>query len=139
MKKKVIKVFTDASLCPITKAWGIGVWLNIDGTTCKFTRSGINMFKNIQRIELHAIHEAISYLYANFDTRGSVLTISSDSTVAIGNLNKQSTIRILELASLKIKHVKAHKGIRTVESSINTIVDSLAYAAMLDQRVKVMV
>lgn len=126
-----ITVFTDASYCAKTKAWGIGVWLKDCNTEVAITQSfgGKGDFNNIIEVESFGLHCGIQ-LVRERNPQDKILTIQCDCLGAFNNFNQDIIKNDLKLKVCKFKHVKAHTTHKTARSTVNRIVDSLAKSAM---------
>lgn len=131
-----ITVFTDASHCPDTNAYGLGVWIkHSDGKIITLSTGGIGL-KDSTQAEYAGINYALNYIKANLDSRGKILVLQCDSIAALEKLDQFCVKVRLQLKFLKLKHVKGHTNGRTRRTRVNSIVDRLAYNAMVEQRAK---
>lgn len=121
-----ITVFTDASHCPNTNAYGIGVWIkHSDGKIITLSTGGIGL-KDSTQAEYAGINYALNYIKANLDSRGKILVLQCDSIAALEKLDQFCVKVRLQLKFLKLKHVKGHTNARSNRTRVNAIVDRLA-------------
>lgn len=127
-----VTIFTDASFCPETKAYGCAYWIkhspNVEPLLNSFGGVGI---QNIGKAETLAIEEAVKAA-EEFIEIDSVVVIQSDSTEALSQVNLTQLRASCKF--VKLKHVKAHTDQRTKRTSVNRIVDKLARKAMQSYR-----
>lgn len=129
-----ITVFTDASHCPNTNAWGIGVWIRYGtGEPVTYSKGGIGL-KNSTDAEIEGINDALKYLQENVDTSNHILVLQCDNIEALKRLDQFRVKLNLKLRHIKLKHVKGHTNGRTRRTRVNSIVDGLARDAMLANR-----
>lgn len=126
---KFVTVFTDASHCPDTNAWGVAVWIK-----CKeypkahiFTRGGIGL-TNSTEAEAEGIKLALEHLIAEEITANRIVVIQCDNIEALKRFeaSHMKWKMTLKAEVLKFKHVKGHSGHGTNRSYINRICDERA-------------
>lgn len=133
---RYISVFTDASFCPDTKAWGYGWWIKYGSPAITRTGSGGGLgIVNSNEAEIGAIKAALQWVEDNLkgpDTLNKVLVLQSDCTGALNcvqpDLNKLAIKCLMQRAYSK--HVKGHRGHETPRNSVNTTCDRLAREQM---------
>ena len=129
-----ITVFTDASHCPDTNAYGIGVWVRAGADPIvTYSKCGIGL-KDSTQAEYFGITDAIEYIKKHCKTKGKVLVLQCDNISALEKLDVFRVKLHLKLKHVKLKHVKGHTNARTRRTRVNTIVDRLAYNAMCSAR-----
>ncbi|MFW0778546.1 MAG: hypothetical protein ACN2B6_12595 [Rickettsiales bacterium] len=130
-----VTIFTDASVCHNTKAYGCALWAKAGKSAKPFQKAwGGRGCKGSSYAELEALEGAVWYALNEIDCTGMVVVIQSD---CIGALNKLDISALRSKAKyVKLKHVKAHVGKRTNRSKVNDIVDQMARRAMQRWRKK---
>lgn len=124
-KDLFITVFTDASWCPSTKAYGYAVWIR-DGQKPihMFGDGGVGMESSFFA-ETAGLEAARKHILEHCDVTDRILVIQCDNIGALNNLNlmelKERGIRFI-----KRKHVKGHTAHKTNRSKVNELVDKLA-------------
>ena len=129
-----VTVFTDASWCPETKAFGCAYWIKDGNTEAAKTHSwGGYTKKGPEHAETNALLGALDYVEKNISVWKRVVVIQSDCLNALRKLD----IRPLHKAGakhVKLKHVKAHTSHNTKRSKVNQLVDRLAKQQMKQYR-----
>lgn len=135
-----ITVFTDASYCPNTGAWGYGFWMKYGQPAKTVTGGGGGMTtKSSFEAELAALRHALTHLGENLeadDLKGKRLVLQSDCTGALAaiQIDLIHFRRNHQLAMAYTKHVKGHQGHATPRNSVNTTCDSIARRHMKHHR-----
>lgn len=123
---KFITVFTDASHCPDTLAYGLGVWIkHSNGIIIEISKGGIGL-KDSTEAEYAGINFALNYIKENLDSRGKILVLQCDNIAALEKLDQFRAKLALQLSHIKLKHVKGHTNGRSNRTRVNAIVDRLA-------------
>lgn len=130
-----ITVFTDASYCPSTKAYGCATWVR-DGTKPAFKTvwGGVGL-KGSFDAELEALNRAVSAVFSNCEVLGRVVVIQSDCIAALDRVGLRKLRKYAK--HVKLKHVKAHTGGQTKRSYVNDWCDKAAYEEMVKHRTEV--
>lgn len=129
-----VTVFTDASHCPDTNAYGIGVWVRAGADSIvTYSKCGIGL-KDSTQAEYFGITDAIEYLKEHCETKDKILVLQCDNLSALNQLDIFRIKLQLKLKHVKLKHVKGHTNARTRRTRVNSIVDGLAYNAMAEAR-----
>lgn len=129
-----ITVFTDASHCPDTNAYGIGVWVRAGADPIvTYSKRGIGL-KDSTQAEYFGITDALKYIKEHCETKNKVLVLQCDNISALGKLDVFRVKLSLKLKHVKLKHVKGHTNGKTRRTRVNSIVDGLAYNAMSSAR-----
>lgn len=128
-----ITVFTDASWCPETKAYGCAIWGKAGKAGSAVTHSwGGHGAPSAEAAEFAALEGAVWWVQNETNHINKVIVIQSDCINALRKLN----IDDLKYRSkfVKLKHVKAHTSGRTRRTKVNDICDQLAKTEMRKYR-----
>ena len=124
-----ITVFTDASHCSNTHAYGWAVWIKVSGeTTIRLSGGGLGL-KYSHLAEREGLEQAVKWLNDNYHTvceKRPFLSLQCDCE---GELNR---INVAKLPFTRVwkKHVKAHRGYACKRSAVNTWCDKEARRLM---------
>jgi len=149
MTENTVTVNTDASFCPHTKAAGYAFWISCNGG--RYKKHGVlKGVKNPGEAEMHAIANALHYLYSSPYTKDQVFSkiwINSDCLDALSRIQDESEgteaerfiqIRLALLledkGELLCRHVRAHRHTRTPRNYVNDWCDTMAKKSMRIRR-----
>ncbi len=133
-----ITVFTDASWCPETKAFGCAMWIKAADLQKphKYSFGGLDMQDNIVA-ETLALNTAIKWMEENLDFEGRIIILQADCLEALSQADTRVLVSGIEgrhgAHYIKLKHVKGHakgEASKTNRSKINSLVDSMAKKEM---------
>ena len=118
-KGKFVTVFVDASHCPDTKAWGVGIWImrGINQKPKTYVTSGIGLDNSFDA-EMEGIYEVIRIL-SKTDNTGLILSLQCDCIGALNKFSPDGLERQLGFTFVKFKHVKAHTSNQSKRSKTN--------------------
>lgn len=128
-----VTMFTDASHCPHTNAWGIGIWIRYNQLPpLEISFGGLGPYDNAFHVECQGIKYAVEYLIKNYDINGMIIVIQCDNIGALDKVipNAKRKLKNAGAKHIKAKHVKAHTNNQTNRTTVNAIVDRLARAQM---------
>lgn len=133
-KNLFITVFTDASFCPNTKAFGCAIWIK-DGAGKPHQQSwGGRNAKDPEAAETRALNGALKYLTKYCQLNGRVIVIQSDCLNALRKLKYDFLKRDFGAKFVKLKHVKAHTNHETRRTWVNNWCDENAKKEMYKVR-----
>ncbi|UOX39906.1 RNase H [Vibrio phage V-YDF132] len=130
MQDTFVTIFTDASWCPDTKAYGCAYWVKIGRSDDALIDSwgGINC-KNAEEAEVEALRKSVEVVYRSGQFINRIIVIQSDCLNALNRVVLPD--RMQKLARhVKLKHVRAHTNGATKRSKVNEKMDKLAKAKM---------
>ena len=134
-----ITAFTDASYCPHTKAWGVGIWIKdalFDaGKPQVLSRGGIGLANSLLA-EAKGLEIAASTILESHNVQGRVIILQCDCSGALQKFDT-SALMLAGAQYVKLKHVKGHSGQQTKRSYVNNLCDAKAGRKMAKYRSQV--
>lgn len=145
----IFTIYTDASMCPWTKAAGWGAWMRDDKRSFSFSGLIEAGMRSSTDCELAAMAYAMREALRVFDIKkGDMVVFVTDSENARTCINERLTKRsglhekirnylinaLPSHARLKVNRVKGHSTDDGVRSRVNAIVHDLALNAMRIER-----
>lgn len=137
-----ITVFSDASWCPHTRAWGYCFWAkwSVPAKSVVLHDGGKDC-ESPEAAEIAALRAAMAWVAAmpKEERAGKVLVMQSDCINAFPILEAElDSLRAnSNLKRAYFKHVKGHRGLADPRASINTLCDTKAKAHMRKHRKEV--
>ncbi|QWS69884.1 RNase H [Vibrio phage vB_VpS_PG28] len=124
-----ITVFTDASWCPDTKAYGCAYWVKIGAAVhgTEYAWGGYNC-KSAEDAELEALEKSVEVVLQSKAFVDKVIVLQSDCLNALNRLRLPPSFKLAR--HVKKKHVKAHTNHQTKRTSINAKMDRMAKEKM---------
>lgn len=132
---KFVTLFTDASFCPDTRAWGWAAWCKHGAPAVTIRRSGGGFgCPGSNHAESLALRHGIGVLLnEDIDLVGKIIVIQSDCQGALDGLDDM-VLLVAGAKAVRKKHVKGHQGTKCARSSVNTWTDREAYREMVGRR-----
>lgn len=131
---KFVTLFTDASHCPRTKAWGWAAWCKHGDPAVTHRRSGGGQHcPGSNEAEVRAISAGVAMTLESVDVTDKVVVIQSDCTAAL-EMADHSALKTAGALAVRMKHVKGHQGVKNARAAVNTWTDRNAYKEMAMHR-----
>lgn len=132
---KFITLFTDASYCPETRAWGWAAWIKYGAPAETLRLSGGGFCcQGSAQAELLALKQGIEAVASQVPVQGKVVVIQSDCVSALERICVELLAGAL---GVRKKHVKGHQGVKCPRSAVNTWTDRAAREEMLKRRAEI--
>lgn len=132
---RFVTLFTDASFCPDTRAWGWAAWIKYGrpAKTLRLSGGGFNC-RGSHLAELRALEQGVKAIVGQVPIGSKIVVIQSDCK---GALDKVSDKKLIAggASFVRKKHVKGHQGVACPRSAVNTWTDRAAREEMLKRRV----
>lgn len=135
-----ITLFTDASYCPNTRAYGWCWWIKY-GSPAK-TQVGVGGGAHMQgsyQAEVEALRAGMAFIHESLpeEMKGKRIVIQSDCMGALEAIKPDlERLKRMGAQAAYTKHVKGHRGHATARNSVNTLCDRKAKQQMLVWRQK---
>lgn len=134
---KFVTLFTDASYCPNTGAWGWGAWVKYGAPAETLRLSGGGFCcQGSAQAELLALKQGIDAVASRVPVEGKLVVVQCDCVSALEAVGVNPLTRAGALGVSK-KHVKGHQGVKCPRSAVNTWTDRAAREEMLKRRAQV--
>lgn len=134
---KFITLFTDASYCPDTHAWGWAAWIKYGAPaeTLRLSGGGSHC-QGSNQAELLALQHGIEAVAAQVPVVGKIVVVQSDCLGALESL-VVNPLTMAGATAVRKKHVKGHQGVKCPRSAVNTWTDRAAREEMLKRRTEI--
>lgn len=131
---KFVTLFTDASFCPRTRAWGWAAWVKYGAPAETLRLSGGGKHcQGSNQAEFLALKYGIQAVATQVPVEGKVIVVQSDCVSALERIGINPLTEAGAVAVRK-KHVKGHQGLKCPRSAVNTWADHEAKQEMLKRR-----
>lgn len=132
-----ITLFSDASFCPMTGAYGWCFWIKHGSPARTIVKAGGGMsIEGSNQAEIEALRQGLAAV-AKLDILDKRIVIQSDCIGAIEAIgDKLMELKRMGAKSAYTKHVKGHRGHSDRRASVNTLCDRKAGEQMLLYREK---
>lgn len=134
---KFITLFTDASYCPNTRAWGWAAWIKYGAPaeTLRLSGGGSGC-QGSNQAELLALQHGIEAVADKVPVEGKVVVVQSDCIGALESIGV-NPLTLAGALGVRKKHVKGHQGVKCPRSAVNTWTDRAAREEMLKRRTEI--
>lgn len=125
-----VTLFTDASYCPDTGAWGWAAWCKhgAPAETLRHHGGGFGC-PGSHTAEVRGIEAGIAMVAAQVDIVGKTVIIQCDCKSALRQADL-TPLWDLNPKAVRLKHVKGHQGTKNPRTAVNTWADRAAYQQM---------
>lgn len=134
---KFVTIFTDASFCPDTRAWGWAAWIKygVPAETLRLSGGGKHC-QGSNQAELLALQHGIEAIADQVPVKGKIVVVQSDCVGALSTVCDKALFNA-GASFVRRKHVKGHQGVKCPRSAVNTWTDRAAREEMLKRRAEI--